>query len=191
MAKVVLKNVRLSFPAIWKPEQYMGQGEPRYKASFLFEPTSDSAKAVNAAIMEAAKEAYGDKAKMVLDAIKGSPKEFPLSKGDLKDYEGYAGMLVLSSANKMRPDIRDRDKTPLTQQDGRPYAGCYVNAVVDIWAQVKNGKAIRCKLLGIQFVRDGDAFSGGERAKDDDFEDLGDGADAPDLGSADDISDLV
>lgn len=189
MAKIVLKNVRLSFPDLWVPKQYNNQGTARYKASFLFEPKSEAAETVNKAIMEAAKEAYGDKAKLVIDAIKNNPKEFPLSKGDLKDYEGYAGMLVLSSANTVRPDVRDRDKTPLTAQDGKPYAGCYVNAIVDIWAQVKNGKAIRCKLLGVQFVRDGDAFSGGAKAADNDFEDLGDGADAPALGS-DDFMDL-
>ncbi len=83
---------------------------------------------------------------------------------------------------KPRPTVIDRDRTALIQADGRPYAGCYVNAVVDIWAQDNNfGKRINASLSGVQFLRDGDAFAGGGVAAPDDFDDISEGADAEGL----------
>jgi len=47
-------------------------------------------------------------------------------------------------------------------------------AIVDLWAQDNQyGKGIHAKLLGVQFMKDGDAFSAGAVIADDDFEDLG------------------
>ena len=46
-------------------------------------------------------------------------------------------------------------------------------AKVEIWAQNnKYGKGIRAELRGVQFYRDGDAFTAGGVAKADEFEDL-------------------
>ncbi|WP_155814796.1 ssDNA-binding protein, partial [Serratia symbiotica] len=103
-----------------------------------------------------------------------------LHDGDEKaEYEGYPGNKFFSASNKARPRIVDRDNTILVQADGRPYAGCYVNAVIDIWAQDnKFGKRINASLGGVQFYQDGDAFAGGGIASEDDFGSLEDGADA-------------
>jgi hypothetical protein len=71
--------------------------------------------------------------------------------------------------------VIDRDKTPLTSADGRPYAGCFVNASVELWAQDNNfGKRINASLRGVQFFKDGDAFSGGGAASDDEFDSVED-----------------
>jgi len=67
----------------------------------------------------------------------------------------------------------------LTEKDGRPYGGCYVNVSLDIWVQdpkgekAKNGKRINATLRGIQFMADGDAFAGGAPADPEEFDDLG------------------
>ncbi|MNP74169.1 hypothetical protein D3C76_1710040 [compost metagenome] len=55
--------------------------------------------------------------------------------------------------------------------------------IVDIWAQDNSyGKRINAQLQGIQFVKDGEAFSGGGTSADaSDFEEIADGADADDL----------
>jgi hypothetical protein len=68
--------------------------------------------------------------------------------------------------------VLDRDKTPLVQADGRPYSGCYVNASVEFYAYDNNGKGIAATLKGVQFFKDGDAFTGGGVASPDDFDDL-------------------
>lgn len=184
MAKVKLNDVRLSFPDLWEATQYEGAGAFRYNASFLIEPGSANDKAVQAAILEAATEKWGKKAAATLESIKGNSNKFCYSKGDAKEYEGYAGMLVLSAHRKQdagRPMVIDQSKNPLVAADGKPYAGCYVNATVDLWAQEGTHSGMRCGLLGVQFLRDGDAFSGAGAAKIDDFDDLGDGAGADSL----------
>ncbi len=58
--------------------------------------------------------------------------------------------------------------------DGKPYSGCYVNGIVDIWAQDNGfGRRLNATLKGVQFVKDGDAFSGGTAVSADAFDDLG------------------
>lgn len=65
----------------------------------------------------------------------------------------------------------------MAKEDGIIYSGCYVNLRAEIWCQDnKWGQCVRAKLLGVQFVEDGDAFgSGSKPASADDFPDLEDG----------------
>jgi hypothetical protein len=186
--KLKLTNVRLSFPALFEPEQYQGDGRFNYKATFLI-PADDPQKAtIDQAILAVAKENWKDKAAAIIAANAGNPQRTCWLDGALRTYDGYAGNWALSTSRpqeKGRPLVIDQAKNPLTQADGKPYAGCYVNASVELWPQDnKHGKAVRCTLLGVQFVRDGDAFSAGSVASPDDFDDfdaLAEGATADDL----------
>jgi hypothetical protein len=104
--------------------------------------------------------------------------------GDAKaTYEGYEGNLFFNASNKVRPTVVNRDRSPLTAQDGVVYSGCFVNVIIDVWAQDNEyGKRINAQLQGVQFFKDGDAFSGGGTAADaGDFDEIADGADADDL----------
>lgn len=177
MAKVKLSNVRLSFPELWEARQFQaGVGKARYDSTFLVEKGSANDKAVRAAISEAATETWGAKATAQLKALSGDSGKFCYQNGDLKEYDGYEGHMALSShrnADQGPPAIVDRMKNKLTINDGKPYAGCYVNASVDIWVQQGKYPGVRCTLVGVQFVADGDAFAGAA-ATDDAFDDLGD-----------------
>lgn len=178
---IQLKNVRLAFFDGFVPVAFEGEGEKKYGATFLLPKNSPQVKEINAAILEVAQAAWKDKGKSIIKQIESNPNKFCFQDGDTKSYDGYAGHMALAAKNKKRPSIVDRDKTPLTEDDGKPYSGCYVNASVEIWAQDnKWGKGIRASLRGIQFYKDGDAFSAGSVASDDEWEDLGDGADAGD-----------
>jgi hypothetical protein len=190
--KIKLNNVRIAFcQSIWPgaAEEYQNNGVPRHSATFLvgedskasidggktWKPAND---AIEAAILAAAKEKWtkpGQAEKQVV-AVRGNSNKFCYTDGDLKEYDGFEGKMALAAHRKASdgaPTIIDRDKTPLKQTDARPYAGCYVNAVVEIYAQDGQNSGIRCGLMGIQFYRDGDSFGGAGKAKDDDFEDLG------------------
>lgn len=171
--KVALKNVRLSFPDLFEPRPFKAGDKPKYKSTFLIEKDSAQAKAVEAAIKEVAKAKWGAKADAVLKGIRGNPNKFNFQDGDTKDYDGYSGMMALSASNQARPLVIDRDKTPLSAQDGKPYAGCYVNATVEFFAYDNSGNGISASLKGVQFVKDGDAFGGGAPASPDEFDDLG------------------
>ena len=170
--KCILKTVRLSFPDLFKASSVNGS-EPRFAANFLIEPDSENAQVVKDTIAQVAKDKWGAKAEAELKKLSASDRTC-LHDGDLKDYDGYEGKLYISASNAVRPLVLDRDaKTHLDSSDGRPYAGCYVNALIDVWAQDNNfGKRINASLRGVQFVKDGDAFSGGGAATEDEFADL-------------------
>ena len=86
-------------------------------------------------------------------------------------------MVAVSAKSKTRPLVIDTDKTPLAEEDGKPYVGCYVNAIIEFFGYDNSGKGVSATLKGVQFVRDGDAFSAVAPASEDDFDDLSDGAD--------------
>lgn len=180
--KLILKNVRLSFPDLFTAVQYQGAGPFSYRCSLLVPSASATRKQIDAAILEVAKEKWAAKAEAVMKKAAAGKQGICFTDGDAKEYDGYADHWVLTatkSQDKGRPDIRDRDgKTPLTVEDGKPYAGCFVNAVLDLWAQDNQfGQSVRCTLVGLQFAKDGEAFSGGAVITDGDFEELGEDAD--------------
>lgn len=180
--KLKLSNVRLAFPALFEAKTVNGEGEPAFSAVFLLDPADPQIKAINAAIDTVAKDKFGAKADSVLKQMRAGDKVC-LHDGDSKaDYAGFPGSLFISARSKTRPLVLNADKTPLTAADGKPYAGCYVNASVELWAQDNNyGKRVNASLRGVQFLKDGDAFAGGGAASEDEFDDVAEGATAGDL----------
>lgn len=179
--KIKLQNVRLSFPGLFKAEPFQPGDEPKFKATFLIEKGSDNDKAVQKAISEtAALKWTGGKSAKIVDSIRGNSNRFAYQDGDTKTYDGYEGMMALTAKNTKRPLVIDRDRSPVDEADGIVYAGCYVNASVEVFCYDKPGQGVSFSLGGVQFVKKGDAFGGGAPAKEDDFDAL-DGADADDL----------
>jgi hypothetical protein len=152
----------------------MGDDSGKYEATFLIPKDHAQVADIQNAVKEVGMAELGKdwaKAKLCL------------KDGSEKDYDGYEGNWTLKAATKKRPAIVDIDKTPLVEADGKPYAGCYVNASVTITAfQNAYGKFVQAQLNGIQFAGDGEPFGGGsEGYSEDDFgvEDSDDSGDAP------------
>jgi len=183
--KLKLTNVRLSFPALFEPEQYDAKSKPRWSGTFLVPAGSPLSKEVDKALLGVATAKWGAKGPLFLKSILGDPKGCCWQDGNLKTSAGYENMFALTAhryESDGAPLVLDTNKSPLTAKDGRPYAGCYVNATVDLWPQDNaNGRGIRAQLLGVQFVKDGDAFGASKPPEVDDFEDLSEGSDATDL----------
>jgi hypothetical protein len=161
--KFKLKNVRLSFPSIFKRSEFNGE-KGKFEATFLInkEQQEDLIKEIEAKIALIQKD---NKAKV-------SPDKICLKDGDFVDYDGYEGHMSIKAGANRRPTVIDRDKTPLVEDDDKPYAGCYVNAVLELWYQDNSyGKRVNCNLLGIQFSKDGDSFGAGDTDVTDDFDD--------------------
>lgn len=181
--KIKLQKVRLSFPNLFtaKKQDESSSSPPTFSAGFLLEPTDPQVKMIEDAMLQVAKEKWSAKADAVYKGMKVADK-LALHDGDTKaQYAGYEGMMFVNANNPVRPLVLDRDKSPLTEQDGKPYGGCYVNVSLELWAQDnKFGKRINASLGGVQFVKDGDRFGGGSSADESDFDELGDGADADD-----------
>lgn len=180
--KLKLTNVRLAFPALFEAKTVNGEGKPAFSAALLIDPADPQVKAINAAIDAVAKDKWGAKADVLLKQMRAADKVC-LHDGDLKaSYDGFPGNLYISARNPVRPTVMDADKSPLVAADGKPYAGCYVVAVLELWAQDNNyGKRVNATLSGVQFLRDGDSFTGGGAADESDFDDVSAGATADDL----------
>jgi hypothetical protein len=180
--KLKLLNVRMAFPTLWEAKTVAGEGKPAFSGTFLIDPADPQVKTINAAVDAVAKEKWGAKADGILKQMRAADK-ICLHNGDLKaTYDGFPGNLYVSARNPMRPTVVDKDKTPLVEKDGKPYAGCYVHAVLELWAQDNQyGKRVNATLMGVQFFADGDSFTGGGVASEDDFDDVTEGADAESL----------
>ncbi len=193
-----LRDLRCSFLVLGDPEYYQGKkqrekDERRWSCTFLIPYASPQLAAVWAMMEEVAKEKWGAKYVPHWENLKTDSKLCALIDGKKKAYEGYAGHFALTAhrnESKGRPLVFDSDKSPVYTptnmlypgKAGRVYSGCYVNGHVSFWAQDNaNGKAVRCELLGVQRMRDGDAFAGGMAPDESAFDEISEGADADDL----------
>lgn len=178
MSKTIFLNkVRLAFPVLYVPEEFQtGDGKPRYSATFLVDPGSDNDKLIRKTILEVVKEKITDakKAEQFLKSVVGQSQKYCYQYGDTKSFDGFEGNWFLAAHRQAKdgaPAVVDQKRQPLAQNSGGVYAGCYVNAKVDIYVQTTGNPGVRCGLLAIQFAADGDAFAGGV-ANADGFEDL-------------------
>lgn len=182
--KITLQNVRGAFlNALFEAQTVGGEGEPAYGGTWLLEPNHPAIAELNAAFEKVAKEKWGAKADAVMKELRLKDR-LALHDGNTKaDYDGFADMMFVTTRSKVRPTVVDRDRSPLTAADGRPYSGCYCNVIIELWAQDNQyGKRINAQLKGVQFVKDGDAFGGGTPpAQAEEFTDLADGSEADDL----------
>lgn len=169
MENVMLKNVRLSFPSLWQTEKFGDEDTGKYACTFILD------KEVHAKEIAGIKKLIDDGLKTELK-VKSLPSDkICLKDGDDSGRSEYEGAYVLKASTKKRPTVIDRDKTPLLEEDGKPYSGCYVNGIINLWAQNNSyGKRINAGLLGVQFYKDGEAFSSGPIDVSDEFDDLED-----------------
>lgn len=171
-----LSNVRLSFPHLFVPQPGIKDpktgvtSEPRWGAAFLIPKKTAHGKAQFAKYKAARDEAKAAKW--------GDPKNWPSLKperlcmrdGDLESYDGYKDHWYLASSRPTKtrdgqenapPALVDRDpNVNLKRTDGKLYAGCFVNAVVRIWAQDDPafGKRLNCSLEAVQWHEHGEPF---------------------------------
>lgn len=170
-----LLNVRLSYPQLFVAKPPEEGKEPVFSASFLLD------KKQHAGLIAQIEKATE---RVALDEFKKKVplKRTPLRDGNEKsDKEGYGDeVMFVSARNAKRPVVVDRDLTPLTATDTKPYAGCYVNATVRLFAydHKVGGKGVSATLRAVQFVKDGESFGAGPVNAEDEFEPVADDVDA-------------
>lgn len=197
IGQVKMQGVRLSFADIWRPKTFKRsdgtQSTPKYTSNFLFEKAGDTKavymgkvmpilKALKAAKMDVLAHKLGE-----AEALKAKvkPQNYCVRDGDDETYDGYEGCYYVSASNKTQPQIVSKDRRALTEKDGIPYAGCYVNAVITMWCQkpgmgddgTPRGLGVFASLEAIQFAADGEAFGAKPVDVMEVFEDLSDADD--------------
>lgn len=183
-------NVRIDWPELFVGKQYNGTGAYRCGLTFIIPPNHPQFAAIENAIKLAAKEKWKDKAQAKYEAAK-MKDNICLRDGRLKadKSDGYEGNFYVSASCKgadeeaqcVKPTVYDAARNVVTNPAQNPiYRGCYGNVLVEFYAMDQYGDQINCKLIGVQFARDGDAF-GSAPARPDDFEDVSAGANADDF----------
>lgn len=155
MSKIKMQGVRLSFPSLFNTSKFGGADTGKYEATFILDKKTH--KAVIADIIKVIDALSKEELKSKVPSDKLCLKD-----GDEMGRDEYQGMYTLKASSKKRPLVIDRDQSPITESDNAVYAGCYVNAIVTLWAQNNQyGKRINAQLDGVQFNRDGDPFGDG------------------------------
>ena len=155
MSKIKMQAVRLSFPSLFNTAKFGGEDTGKYEATFVLDKVehAEVIAGIKAQIEKLMKEEL--KSKVPSDKL-------CLKDGDEMGRPEFEGKYTIKASTKKRPLVINRDKSPITESDNVIYAGCYVNAIVSLWAQDnKFGKRINAQLDGVQFCRDGEAFGDG------------------------------
>ncbi len=174
--KIKLKNVRISFPDIFKPSAKFN----KFGAQFRFNEDSGYKALLEDTIDQQGTETWGTKWPAIKKSLIAKEKLFSVRSGAEKDYDEH---YFITAHNAVRPEVGGLAAEPITADDRLIYAGCYVDAILGVSAYQHDtyGPVVSVKLLGVQFRKDGKPLGGGERATKADFEEIHAGADDEDL----------
>lgn len=165
-----LKDVRISYPHIWKLWSKNESDTKKFSATFLLrfeERRADIVMLRNAALKMA-----GEFYKLAPVKLKSGRVEVPFTAANLflrdaagNASEGYEGCWIVKASEKTRPTIVDSNKKPLAEDDGKLLAGDHCNVVIRPWAQKDGqyGKKVNANLLLIQYLREGERLGGSAR----------------------------
>lgn len=183
--RYLLKNVRLSFPFLFEPDEQEnddGKTKKSYRVTLLLPKATHKpvAQKLSRLISEMCEEEYGNP-KLAAD------RKF-LRDGDESDVEDHHGHWTVTVRETRKPILVDRDKQPTEEDDELLYSGAWANVVIRPWAQNgksmkkknKYGKRINAGFDIVQFVDHDDNLAGNARPDvdevldeldDDDFDD--------------------
>lgn len=170
-----IKGARLAFPNIYTPKESTDGGKAKYNCSLIIPPDHPIIPELDKAFEKIALDKWGKNGAAILAGLRKQDR-LCLHDGDTKaSYDGFAGNMFISASSDSQPSIRNRAGEHVQAgKDQAPYGGCYVLGKIELWPQdhQKHGKRINAQIRGVQFMRDGDAFSAGRPASDDEFESL-------------------
>ncbi|AIT13311.1 hypothetical protein DSS3P1_76 [Ruegeria phage DSS3-P1] len=173
--RVYLKNVRLSYPHLHERQKANEDAPPKFSAAFLIDPSTKSGKE-NLAQIKAAVEAARKEGK-VPEGVKFKADRLCYFKGDDNTDDegnvkaGYEGMMCIKASNKDPVRLLTRKKGEVDPEKSPFYGGCYVEAMLGLYATKKGGSwGIFASLDGVRFWDDGEPF-GKESVSDDEWDD--------------------
>lgn len=177
--KVLLTNVRLSYPALFEPKGFEGQ-EAKYSASLIIpKDDKESLKVIKEAIENAKKNGLE---RGIWKGNKIPPKfKTPVRDGDDErpDDDVYEGAYFINANSKHAPAVvgKEKDRSTgkaITLGEDDVYAGCYVNVTVNFYGYSAAGNnGIAAGLGNVQKEADGEHLGGRSSAESDfDFEEV-------------------
>jgi hypothetical protein len=176
---LVTPVARLSYPHLIKARVAPGSTDAKFGCMLIFDMVEDELRQIHTAIVKAGAEKFGAKAEAQL---KDGPLHYPLRRGSERpDDPNVDGKMFLSANSKERPELVDRDRSPVLHDiDSLFYPGAYVRGVIAFGGfDVQMKKGVGSYLNALQFVRHGPRIDGRKAASKlfDDGRDLGDEGD--------------
>ncbi len=152
--QIVLENVRISYPHLFTAREYMGR--TTFSATFLMDAGDANDQKIEEVIGQM-KAASAHKGKFKPSYYIGE-EEYP---GDMN----HAGKTFIRSSKPVAqgmPIVMKEDNTPMNaMEQSKIYAGCYVNAIVDVYTPKDWPEKICFALVGVQKAGEGDRLDGG------------------------------
>lgn len=182
MSEVILvSKARLSFPHLTEPQRQViettGKERVSYNCELLMPQDHPAFVKFMQVYANMALEKWKEHAQATMNMIQNERKlrcfgrgEEKVNKKTFQPYEGYAGMVYITTGRDTPPQIIQADGTPIDpnntmayqQLTRKMYGGCWVNAAIKPWLQEnKYGRGVRCDLVAIQFAADDKAFGEG------------------------------
>ena len=192
---MLIENVRLSFPRIFRAEVVTypdGTTKKHFSCMIIIRKDDPQVQAIKKEMVAAAEAKWPGKGVDMFKQLQAGGRIALRDGAEKADIDGLGDdFYFFNASSTRRPGIFDRDGSALVEDDGKPYAGCYVNVIVYPWAQNnpgdRGGKRINMELAGVQFYADGEAFGGGGSvATADDFKKYDDPAPSGDTDDDDD-----
>ena len=156
MSRIKMQNVRIRFPSLFSTASFGGEDTGKYAATFILEKKEHAGivNEIEAAMNELTKEKFKGK--------RPPADKLCIKDGDDTERPEFEGAFTVKASTKKRPLVLDREKHRLSEDDGTIYAGCYVNAIITLWAQDNSyGKRINAELDGVQFCKNGEPLGAG------------------------------
>lgn len=189
--ELVLDKARFSYAnGLYTPrENTSDSGEKTYKhlVTLLVAKGSKDVENLEAAVLSAGKEAWGEKAAGILAKLHANNRVC-LRDGDLmldddgKVENGFAGMMFIRASktadgptgifarvyNRNGVKLTDDNYRDLAMGAGRgPRSGDYGQAIVRVWAQDnKYGQRVNCELVAVAFRSEGPSLGRAEKTDD-------------------------
>lgn len=163
---VVTPEFRVSYPNVFKAQRNKLSGKDEYSVQALFKKGQDIQKLKDAA-KAAATAKWGE------DTSKW-PKNLRLPFRDQKELERDGkqpdgtepGAIFMRFKSERRPGVVDQNVQEIIE-DSKFYAGCYAIASVNAYAYDQAGnRGVSFGLNHLQFVKDGEPFSGRPKVED-------------------------
>lgn len=177
---------RVSFPDVFRPKAMQSQDgsaqEPKYRITLIFRPSemNEADRKLFDELVDSANDVCLEKFKVPINGeYKGQPLKNPFRRGETKPDYYQPGDVFVAFSSKTAPNVVDQKKSPITEQSGAFYAGCYARVSYSkpyAFDHTGNrGVTFSC-LNNVQKMADGEPFGAGRTDPDEDFDEVAGGA---------------
>ena len=163
---IITPAFRVAYSNVWEPRTNETTGQKSYSVCMIFSKSTDLTE-MKDACRAFLRDKFGkDIPKGVKIPFRDGDKE-----RDTKKRPEFKNSIFVNAKTKFRPDIIDRHKEPIVDEDDF-YSGCYARASVNVyWFENKGNKGLSFGLRNLQKLRDGEKLSAGRDATQD-FEEV-------------------